>query len=170
MTEPAGVVPAQYLTFILDNEVYATEIGRVREVLEYSRATPVPRAPAYMRGVTNLRGRVLPVLDLRLKLGLGRTPDTPDTCIIIVDVPVDGEETVLGVLADSVQEVLDLDPSQIQPAPKIGTRLRNDFISGMGKRDDRFIILLDMVRIFSKDEIAGAAVTAGVEEGTGECG
>ena len=102
----------------------------------------------------NLRGSVVPVVDLRLKFGMSKTEKTVNTCIIIVEVTVDNETTILGALADSVQEVLDLEPGHIEPAPKIGTRLNTEFIKGMGKRDSRFIIILDIDKVFSTDELA----------------
>ena len=144
----------QFLTFILDREVYALDIQQVREVLDFSDITKVPRMPDFMRGVINLRGGVVPVVDLRLKFGLGVTEKTVDTCIIIIEVALEGERAMMGALADSVQEVLDLDPNQIEPPPKIGTRLKTDFIRGMGKKNDRFIIILDIDRIFSTDELS----------------
>ena len=144
----------QYLTFKLDDEVFALDIGKVREVLDFTSITKVPRTPEFMRGVINLRGSVVPVVDLRLKFGMTKTEKTVNTCIIIVEVTVDDETTILGALADSVQEVLDLEPGQIEPAPKIGTRLNTEFIKGMGKRDSRFIIILDIDKVFSTDELA----------------
>ncbi len=144
----------QYLTFKLEDEVFALDIGKVREVLDFTSITKVPRTPEFMRGVINLRGSVVPVVDLRLKFGMSKTEKTVNTCIIIVEVTVDEETTVLGALADSVQEVLDLEPGHIEPAPKIGTRLNTEFIKGMGKRDNRFIIILDIDKIFSSDELA----------------
>jgi purine-binding chemotaxis protein CheW len=107
-----------------------------------------------MRGVINLRGSVVPVVDLRLKFGMTRTENTVNTCIIIVEVTVDEETTVLGALADSVQEVLDLEPGHIEPAPKIGTRLNTEFIKGMGKRENNFIIILDIDKVFSVSDLA----------------
>jgi purine-binding chemotaxis protein CheW len=144
----------QYLTFVLDREVFALDIGKVREVLDYTTVTKVPQTPDFMRGVINLRGNVVPVVDMRLKFGISATENTVNTCIIIVEVTVDGETTVLGAMADSVQEVLDLEADQIEPPPRIGTRVRTDFIRGMGKRDDQFIMILDIDRIFSLDELA----------------
>lgn len=144
---------AQYLTFTLDEELFALDIAKVREVLEFVGVTKVPRTPEFMRGVINLRGNVVPVVDLRLKFGMSRTEKSVSTCVIITDVEVDGETTVLGALADSVQEVLDLEPSQIDPPPRIGTRLDTGFIRGMGKRDDQFLILLDIDRVFSAQEL-----------------
>jgi len=144
----------QYLTFRLGDEVFALDITKVREVLDFTTVTKVPRTPQFMRGVINLRGSVVPVVDLRLKFGMAQTEKTVNTCIIITEVTVDGDTTVLGCLADSVQEVLDLEPGSIAPAPRIGTKLRTDFIKGMGKRDERFIILLDIDKVFSTDELA----------------
>ncbi len=144
----------QYLTFKLGDEIFALDIGKVREVLDFTSATKVPRTPDFMRGVINLRGSVVPVVDLRLKFGMSATEKTVNTCVIITEVTVDNDTTVLGALADSVQEVIDLAPADISPAPKIGTRLRTEFIRGMGKRDDRFIIILDIDKVFSSDELA----------------
>ena len=144
----------QYLTFRLGDEVFALDITKVREVLDFTTVTKVPRTPQFMRGVINLRGSVVPVVDLRLKFGMAQTEKTVNTCIIITEVTVDGDTTVLGALADSVQEVLDLEPGNIAPAPRIGTKLRTEFIKGMGKRDERFIILLDIDRVFSAEELS----------------
>ncbi len=143
----------QYLTFKLEDEVFALDISEVREVLDFTTVTKVPRTPEFMRGVINLRGNVVPVVDMRLKFGMSRTEKTVNTCIIIVEISIEGEKAVLGALADSVQEVIDLEPEQIEPAPRIGTKLSTEFIKGMGKRNDHFVILLDIDRIFSADEI-----------------
>ena len=144
----------QYLTYTLGEEVFALDITKVREVLDYTSITKVPRTPDFMRGVINLRGSVVPVIDMRLKFGMTQTEKGVNTCIIIVEVTVDGETTILGALADSVQEVFDLEPEHIEPAPKIGMRLNTEFIKGMGKRDDRFIIILDIDKVFSADDLA----------------
>ena len=156
----------QYLTFRLAEEVFALDISKVREVLDFTAITKVPRTPEFMRGVINLRGNVVPVVDMRLKFGMTMTEKTVNTCIIIVEIDLDGDTTVLGALADSVQEVVDLEPDKIEPAPKIGTRLRTEFITGMGKRDDQFIIILDIDKVFSVDELslvqdAGQQASAG---------
>lgn len=153
---------AQYLTFKLGEEVFALDIGKVREVLDYTTVTRVPRTPDFMRGVINLRGNVVPVADMRLKFGMTETERSVNTCIIIVEVPVDGETTVLGVMADSVQEVLELAPDRIEPPPRIGTRLNVDFIRGMGKCDAEFVMILDIDRIFSCEELA---IAMGMDEG-----
>jgi purine-binding chemotaxis protein CheW len=144
----------QYLTYKLGDEIFALDISKVREVLDYTPITRVPRTPEFMRGVINLRGSVVPVVDLRLKLGMTGTEKTVNTCIIITEVTVDNETTVLGALADSVQEVVDLEPGQIEPAPKIGTKLRTEFIKGMGKQNENFIIILDIDQVFSAEELA----------------
>ncbi|MBI5446356.1 MAG: chemotaxis protein CheW [Deltaproteobacteria bacterium] len=152
---------SQYLTFTLDEELYALDIGKVREVLEFEGVTKVPRTPDFMRGVINLRGNVVPVVDLRLKFGMTRTEKRVSTCIVITEVVVDGETTVLGVLADAVQEVLDLESGQIDPPPRLGTRLDTSFIQGMGKREEEFIVLLDIDKIFTAqemDRVGGATV------------
>lgn len=144
----------QYLTFKLEDEVFALDIAKVREVLEFTTVTKVPRTPDFMCGVINLRGGVVPVVNMRLKFGMPDAEKTVNTCVIIVEVTIDGETTVLGALADSVQEVMDLEPDQIEPAPKIGTRLNTDFIKGMGKHDNKFIMILDIDKVFSADELA----------------
>lgn len=144
----------QFLTFVLDEEVYALDIRQVREVLDLTTVTKVPRMPDFMRGVINLRGGVVPVVDLRLKFGLQATEKTVDTCIIIIEISLDGETTLIGALADSVQEVMDLDQNQIQAPPKIGTRLKTEFIQGMGKKNDRFIIILDIDKVFTSFELS----------------
>jgi len=146
----------QYLTFKLAGEVFALDISKVREVMDFTKVTKVPQTPDFMLGVINLRGSVVPVVDMRLKFGMTMTEKSVNTCIIIVEIELDGETTVLGALADSVQEVMDLDPDQIEPAPRIGTRLNTKFIKGMGKRDNQFIIILDIDKVFSSDELSMA--------------
>ena len=143
----------QFLTFRLDEEIFALDITKVREVLDYTIVTKVPRTPDFMRGVINLRGSVVPVVDLRLKFGMSATESGVNTCIIITEVQVDNETIVLGALADAVQEVLDLDAGSIAAPPRIGTKLRTEFIKGMGKQNDRFIIILDIDKVFSTDEL-----------------
>ena len=142
-----------YLTFNLDGEDFAVEVANVREVLDYTSVTRVPRTPGFMRGVINLRGSVVPVVDMRLKFGMPRGEDTVDTCIVVMEVDLDGEATVIGALADSVQEVFDMDPDLIEPPPRIGTVLNTEFIRGMGKYDEKFVIILDINRVFSTEEL-----------------
>ena len=144
----------QYLTFTLGVEHFALDVANVREILEFTSVTKVPQTPEFMRGVINLRGSVVPVMDMRLKFGMSITEKSVDTCVIVVEVSLEGETTVLGALVDSVQEVFELEPEQIEPAPRIGTKLRTEFIRGMGKRDDQFIIILDIDKVFSSDELA----------------
>ena len=149
-----SAAPAQYLSFTLDGEAFATEISQVREVLEFKGVTKVPRTPDYMRGVINLRGSVVPVVDLRLQFGMDPTEPTVDTCVVIVEVSIDGESVVLGALADSVQEVLEMKPDQLAPPARLGNRIRTDFIRAMGRHGDQFVIILDMDRVFSTEAIA----------------
>jgi len=144
----------QYLTFKLEEEVFALGISKVREVLDYTTITRIPEMPEFMLGVINLRGSVVPVVDMRLKFGMSRSEAKVNTCIIIVEIELDGETTIMGALADSVQEVLELDPDQVEAPPRIGTRLKSRFIKGMGKRDNQFIIILDIDAVFSADELA----------------
>jgi len=144
----------QYLTFKLDEEIFALDVAKVREILEFTSITKVPQTPEFMRGVINLRGSVVPVIDMRLKFGMSATEQTINTCIIVVEVRMEDETIVLGALADSVQEVVELEPEQIEAAPHIGTRLNTDFIRGMGKLDNRFIMILDIDKVFSDDELA----------------
>lgn len=151
----------QYLTFRLGEEVFALDIAQVREVLDYTSITRVPRMPDFMCGVINLRGSVVPVVDMRLKFGMPKTEKTINTCIIIVEKSTGEERVQIGALADSVQEVIELEPDSIEPAPRIGTGLRVDFIRGMGKRGEKFVIILDIDRVFSGDEISD--ISAGAE-------
>jgi purine-binding chemotaxis protein CheW len=128
----------------------------VREVLDLTTITEIPRTPDFMSGVINLRGSVVPVVDLRLCFEMSKTEKTRNTCIVVVEVLLENESTVIGALADSVEEVIDLEPDQIQPAPRIGTQIRTDFIKGMGKRDAQFIMILDIDRVFSAEEFTVA--------------
>lgn len=154
----------QYLTFKLDEEMFALEISAVREVLEFSSVTKIPRTPDFMRGVINLRGNVVPVMDLKLKFGMEKTEKVINTCVIIVETLVGGEEIILGALADSVQEVVDIELAEIEPPPKIGVKLDADFIKGMGKRNDEFIIILDINKVFSDAEFSMVAEMRQQEE------
>jgi purine-binding chemotaxis protein CheW len=162
MSSAAVFEMTQYLTFRLGEEVFALDIAQVKEVLDFTTATRVPRTPDFMRGVINLRGTVVPVVDLRLKFGMSRTEQTVNTCVIITEITVDGERTIVGALADSVQEVMDLDAGQIEPAPRLGTRLNTDFLKGIGKHGGQFVMILDINRVFLADELS--RVTPGQEE------
>jgi purine-binding chemotaxis protein CheW len=143
----------QYMTFKLGDELFAINVSQVREVLEIPQITKVPTAPAYMRGVVNVRGQSIPVVDLNLRFGLPRIADTVDTRVIVMELNIDGETAVIGGLADSVYEVIELEGSDINPPPRIAMRWRTDFILGMGKRGEEFIIILDINAVFASDEL-----------------
>jgi purine-binding chemotaxis protein CheW len=143
----------QYLTFKLSDEVFGVDVAQVREILDYVKITKVPQTPDFMCGVINLRGSVVTVVDMNLKFGMKRTEQTVNTCIVVVEVKIGDETAVLGALVDSVQEVFEIEPQNIEPAPRIGTKLNTEFIKGMGKRDENFIIILDIDKVFSTEEL-----------------
>lgn len=143
----------QCLTFMLGEEVFAVDVAKVREILDFTTVTKVPQTPEFMRGVINLRGSVVPVVDMRMKFGMTATDKTVNTCIIVMEIALDEEIAVVGALADSVQEVLELEPDRIEPAPRIGNRLNTDFIEGMGKRNDKFVMILNIDRVFTSEEL-----------------
>lgn len=143
---------SSYITFKLGDELFAIDVAHVREVLDLSEITRVPTAPPCMRGVVNVRGSAVPVVDLRDRFGLPPTADTVNTRIIVLELPLDGELTVVGGLADSVHEVLELERSQIREPPRIAMRWRADMIEGLGKKAEQFIIVLDIARVFSTDD------------------
>ncbi len=150
----AGITETvQYLTFKLADEIFAFDVAKVREILEITSITKVPQTPDFMRGVINLRGSVVPVIDLKLNFAMARTEQTINTCIIVVEVNLHGEAIVLGVLADSVQEVVEMEPNLIEPPPKIGTKLNTAFIKGMGKVGESFVMILDIDKVFSAEEL-----------------
>jgi purine-binding chemotaxis protein CheW len=148
---------AQYITFKLGDELFAINVAQVREVLEISQITRVPSAPEYMRGVVNVRGQATPVVDLRLRFGLAKSADTVHTRIIVMELELDGEAVVLGGIADSVHEVIEIEPGGIDPPPRIAMRWRSEFIQGMARRGDEFVIILDVDAVFSTEELALAA-------------
>jgi purine-binding chemotaxis protein CheW len=143
----------QYLSFVLAGELYALDISKVREVLEVQEVTRIPRTPDFLSGVINLRGNAVPVVDMRLKFGMSATEYTVNTCIIIMEVRLDGDELILGALADSVREVIELTPDEIKAPPRMGTTIDTNFISGMSKQDEQFIMLLDIDTVFSAEEL-----------------
>ena len=151
MTFTAIKNTAQYITFKLGDELFAINVSQVREVLDLTLITKVPTAPAYLRGVVNVRGSAIPVVDLRLKFGLPRVPDTVQTRIVVLELELDGETVVVGGLADSVHEVIELEPGQINEPPHLGLRWKTELIQGMGKRGDQFIIILDIARVFAAE-------------------
>lgn len=156
MSEAATELTQQYLTFGLGDETFAVDVSKAREVLDGINITKVPQTPDYMLGVINLRSSVVPVIDMRLKFGMEASERTVDTCIIVLEIAVDGEAIIIGALADSVQEVLDISANQIEPPPRLGTKLNTDFILGMGNCDDEFVIILDIDLVFTTDELAMA--------------
>lgn len=147
---------SQFLTFSLAEDIFAIDVIMAKEVLDFADVTRVPQTPDYMLGVINLRGSVVPVVDMRLKFGMAETEKTRDSCIIVVEVDVDGEPVTVGAMADSVREVMDMSPDQIEPPPRIGTRLNTEFIKGMGNLGDKFVIILDINKVFSADDLAFA--------------
>jgi purine-binding chemotaxis protein CheW len=157
----------QYLTFRLGNETMAMGILNVKEILEYGSLTPVPMMPACVRGVINLRGRVVPVVDLSARFGRGSTVPARRTCIVIVEIGSADEHQDIGVIVDAVSQVLEIPASEIEPAPSFGARLRPDFIDGMGKIDGEFVVILNTSQVLAVDEIAelNAATDLGNEPG-----
>ena len=143
-----------HLTFFLDGDLFGLNIQVVREVLEYTPITRVPMTADFMRGVINVRGHVVPVIDLRKKFGLAEGQRTAETCIIIVELEADGETATMGALVDGVREVLDIPPDRIEAAPRLGSRIDTRFINGIGKLAEGFVILLDIQAIFSDRELS----------------
>ena len=158
MTQAAGKReaangPTQYLTFMLAGETFAIGILAIKEIIEYHSLTTVPMMPDCVRGVINLRGAVVPVVDLLGRFGRKPSDVTKRTCIVIVEVCGAGESQVIGVVVDAVNEVLDIDAADIEPAPAFGARMRSDFIRGMGKVRGKFVILLDVDHVLSPADI-----------------
>ena len=146
----------QYLSFRLGSDAYALGVDTVREILDDKRITPVPRVPEFLRGVINVRGMAVPVVDLRLKLGMSRTVLDTTTCVIIAEVRVANEVLSLGVLADSVQEVLELDQQAMTPPPSIGTAVDSRYIAGMARVEDVYVTVLDVNSLFTLEELSAA--------------
>ena len=145
-----GARMSKYLTFNLEEEVYGLEILRVREIIGLMDITKVPRMPHFVRGVINLRGKVIPVIDLRQKFSMDRAEDTKETCIIVVDL----DDILMGIVVDRVSEVLDINEEDIDEAPEFGVSVSTEFIQGMGKARDKVIILLDICKVLDRDEIS----------------
>lgn len=143
----------QYLTFFIRDEEYAVPVLRVKEIIEFETVTRVPAVPVHVRGVINLRGAVLPVIDLSAKFGHGESAPSRTTCIVVAETQVDGERIVAGVIADAVSQVIDLPAAQIEPPPPFGTNVRVDFLTGMGKVENRLVLMLDLGRILSPVEV-----------------
>ena len=142
-----------YLTFALAQETYSVDVSKVREVLEVTNITKIPQTPDFMRGVINLRGNVVPVIDMRTKFDMEKTDNTINTCIVVMEIEVNNEKIILGALTDSVKEVIELDSNQIEAAPHIGSTLKTEFIKGMGKHEEEFVIILDIDKVFSVDDL-----------------
>lgn len=151
----------QYLTFMLSGEVFAIGILSIKEIIEYGNLTEVPRMPEFIRGVINLRGAVVPVIDLGARFGKQATAVSRRTCIVIIEVLHEGEQQVVGVMVDAVNEVLDIPATEIEPAPSFGAKIRSDFIRGMGKVEGKFVIILDVDHVLSLDEMSSLAGMSG---------
>ena len=150
----------QYLTFQLAGEMFAIGILSIREIIEYGQLTEVPTAPAFIRGVINLRGAVVPVVDLAVRFGKPPSSIGRRSCIVIVEVAHEDGTQEMGIVVDAVSEVLEIAPADIEPPPAFGARIRIDFIAGMGKIDGRFVIILKVDQVLSVDELAGVAQVA----------
>lgn len=143
----------QYLTFILDGELFGVDVRETREILDLPVLTRIPQSPDYMLGVINLRGSIVPVVDLRLKFATAGGEHCANSCVIVLEVTSPEGPLVIGALADEVCEVIDLDAGQIQPAPRLGSRIRTEYLKGLGHHQERFVILLETSRIFREDEL-----------------
>jgi purine-binding chemotaxis protein CheW len=143
---------SQYLTFQIGEDVFALEIAKVHEILSYTRITRVPRMPKFLNGVINLRGHIVPVVDLRHKLGMAPSEMTSDTCIVITETTIQGEAVIVGILTDSVREVINLEPEQIFLPPKVGIRINPEFVKHIGKHEN-LMMILDIDRVLAFEEI-----------------
>jgi purine-binding chemotaxis protein CheW len=153
--------PAQYLTFALHGEMFAVGILNVKEIIEYGNLTEIPMMPAFIRGVINLRGAVVPVIDLSCRFGNAATEIGKRTCIVIVEIEEGEFRHDLGIMVDAVSEVIEIPAAEIEPPPSFGAKIRADFIHGMGKVAGKFVIILNLVKVLSVDEIALLAKAAG---------
>ncbi|HHI03281.1 MAG: chemotaxis protein CheW [Candidatus Zixiibacteriota bacterium] len=144
----------KYLTFRLDNEEYGLEILKVREIIGLMNITSVPKTPEYVRGIINLRGSVIPVLELKKKFDMGETENTEETCVIVVEVALDNKKVMMGIIVDAVSEVLDISEDEIEDAPAFGTHVNTRFILGIGKVRDEVKILLDIDEVLTAIDIA----------------
>lgn len=144
---------SSYLTFNLGSELFASHVNYVLKILEMQHITEVPKSPPFMKGVINLRGNVLPVIDARIKFGINATEYTSRTCILVLSLILEGDKVEVGVIVDAVQDVVEYDSSNIQPTPGLGSKYKSDFIEGVMKINDRFVMVLNMNSVFSNDEI-----------------
>jgi len=166
-TASVGIEQSQYLTFLIAEEEYAVGILRVREIIQFEKVTRVPKTPPWIRGVINLRGSIVPVVDLAVKFGLPETRITSATCIVITEVLINDEPTVMGLLADAVSQVIELGPEQVEAAPAFGATVHAEYLQGMGRAAQRLILMLDVDKVLSTDErvtAAGVVETAGHDE------
>lgn len=154
----------QYLTFRLRDETFAMAILGVKEIIEFGTLTPVPMMPECVRGVINLRGRVVPVIDLAVRFGREQTAPNRRTCVVIVEVGTQDDRQDLGVIVDAVNQVVELPGHDIEPAPGFGTKVRAEFIAGMGKLSGEFVIILDMAKVLSPEDLAGLMPGSGDTE------
>ncbi len=161
-----AVEEKQYLTFMLGGEMFSISILCIKEIIWYANLTEVPMMPACIRGVINLRGAVVPVLDLSNRFGKPSTPVIKSSCIVIVEVPTqnEGEHQNMGIVVDSVQAVLEIPTSEIEPAPSFGAKIRPDFIEGIAKVNGKFVILLNVNRVLSMEEIGQMGQVAAMAE------
>jgi purine-binding chemotaxis protein CheW len=161
--EQPAVSVVQYLTFFTAGEEYAVNIGKVKEIVKYEAVTTVPNTPAWIRGVTNLRGTVVPVVDLAVKFGLAGSGISKFSCIIITEVLFQGEKLTMGVLADSVSQVIELSDGDIEETPPFGTRVKIEYLLGMGPLGKKFCLILDIDKVLSADEILAVTESTGRE-------
>lgn len=154
----ASMVEGKYLTFQLGEEVYGIRILQVQEIMGIMEITFVPHVPYYIRGVVNLRGKVIPVVDLRLKFGMDSHADTERTCVIVVQIKQAGQQVIMGLIVDEVSEVVDIAATQIEPPPSFGAAVDTVFILGMGKVNERVVMLLDVDCVLSGEELAAAGI------------
>ena len=147
-----NVQEAQFVTFSLGDEIFAVPVDVVREILDYAEAFKIPNGPDYLLGLRDVRGQGVPTIDLRLKLGMSKTIPTPHTRVLVLDIPMENRVLSLGLVADRVFEVTSFQHSQIEPAPDIGVRWRSDYISGVVRRENGFVVIVDLARLLSRED------------------
>jgi purine-binding chemotaxis protein CheW len=162
--KPHQLGSGQYLTFFVAGEEYAINILKVKEIIEYDTVTTVPNTASWIRGVTNLRGNVVPVIDLSVKFGLSAAKVSKFTCIVITEVLFDGDRLTMGVIADSVSQVVDFSEDEIEAPPPFGTRVRIEFLLGMGRMGKKFCLVLDIDKVLSADELLAVTDSASTSQ------
>jgi len=168
MSDTTPAVSNRFLTFTLGNDMFALDIAGVREILDMTEITRIPQTPAAVRGVVNVRGAAVPVVDLRLRFGMAEAQRTVNTRIVIVEIHAGEGVTVLGAIADSVKEVLELDPESIAPPPVMGASVKTDFLRGIGKAGGRFVLILDIAKVLQADEVLALGALGGALESADE--